>query len=77
MLGGGISNKIWDMITEHALSCVLEEEELYTYYEAEHGVYLLFNSLFKFIGVYFNDQSYQSEDKLSPRQKVWFPFLNF
>ncbi|XP_021898799.1 calmodulin-binding protein 60 G-like isoform X1 [Carica papaya] len=70
MLGGGISNKIWDMITEHALSCVLEEEELYTYYEAEHGVYLLFNSLFKFIGVYFNDQSYQSEDKLSPRQKL-------
>ncbi|XP_057495400.1 calmodulin-binding protein 60 B-like isoform X2 [Actinidia eriantha] len=66
-LGGGISNKIWDTIIEHANECVLDDKR-YLYYKDAEKVGLLFNSIFKVVEVIFDGQSYHSLDKLSPLQ---------
>ncbi|PSS19667.1 Calmodulin-binding protein 60 B like [Actinidia chinensis var. chinensis] len=67
VIGGGISNKIWDTIIEHANECVLDEKR-YLYYKDAEKVGLLFNSIFKVVEVIFDGQSYHSLDKLSPFQ---------
>ncbi|GFY90520.1 calmodulin binding protein-like protein [Actinidia rufa] len=67
VLGGGISNKIWDTIIEHANECVLDDKR-YLYYKDAQKVVLLFNSIFKVVEVIFDGQSYYSLDNLSPLQ---------
>ncbi|GFY80812.1 hypothetical protein Acr_01g0006210 [Actinidia rufa] len=67
VLGGGISNKIWDTIIEHANECVLDDKR-YLYYKDAEKVVLLFNSIFKVVEVIFDGQSYYSLDNLSPLQ---------
>lgn len=69
MLGGGISNKIWDTIIEHANTCVLDEK-LYAYFEPEQSVGLIFDSVYKIIKVTFDGQTYEPLDKLTPPHKV-------
>ncbi|KDP23415.1 hypothetical protein JCGZ_23248 [Jatropha curcas] len=69
MLGGGISKKTWDTIIEHANDCVVDDQ-LYAYYECEQTFGLLFNSVYKVIGVTFDGQIYEPLDKLAPHQKV-------
>ncbi|GFY94919.1 calmodulin binding protein-like protein [Actinidia rufa] len=38
VIGGGISNKIWDTIIEHANECVLDEKRYLYYKDAEKGL---------------------------------------
>ncbi|CAL5330120.1 unnamed protein product [Camellia sinensis] len=64
ILGCGISNKIWETIIEHATACVLDDK-LYTYYRDAERVGLVFNSIYKLVGVINDGQNYQSLDKLS------------
>lgn len=72
MLGGGISNRVWDTIIEHALTCVLDDDEwyTYTYYGAQQRVGLLLNSIFKVVAATFGGQNYQPLEKLTFSQKV-------
>ncbi|CAL5380522.1 unnamed protein product [Camellia sinensis] len=64
ILGCGISNKIWETIIEHATACVLDDK-LYTYYRDAESFGLVFNSIYKLVGVINDGQNYQSLDKLS------------
>ncbi|KAK3036745.1 hypothetical protein RJ639_029710 [Escallonia herrerae] len=66
ILGGGISNKTWDIIIEHAAACVLDDK-LYMYRAAENFG-LVFNSIFKVVGATFDGQNYQCLDKLDVLQ---------
>ncbi|XVF41795.1 hypothetical protein PTKIN_Ptkin01aG0309300 [Pterospermum kingtungense] len=70
MLGGGISNRVWDTIIEHALSCVIDDDEWYTYYGAAQRVGLLLNSIYKVVAATFDGQSYQPVEKLTFSQKL-------
>ncbi|CAL1393284.1 unnamed protein product [Linum trigynum] len=72
ILGGGISNRIWDSIVEHANTCVLDDEaKFYVYNDHAQGVRLLFNSVYKLVGAMFDDgHSYEPLDRLTPPQKV-------
>ncbi|CAL1407608.1 unnamed protein product [Linum trigynum] len=71
ILGGGISNRIWDSIVQHANTCVLDETKFYVYNDHAQGLRLLFNSVYKLVGAMFDDgQSYEPLDRLTPPQKV-------
>ncbi|XP_010259392.1 PREDICTED: calmodulin-binding protein 60 D-like isoform X2 [Nelumbo nucifera] len=65
---GGMSNKIWDIIVQHATACVLDNK-LYMYYNAERRIGLIFNSIFKVIGATF-DEYYHSLADLNASQMI-------
>lgn len=67
VLGGGISNRTWETITEHATRCTLDDK-IYLYRGAAGRVLLVFNSIWKAIGAIFDDQNFQYLDKLTPFQ---------
>ncbi|KAF8376825.1 hypothetical protein HHK36_031491 [Tetracentron sinense] len=69
ILGSGMSNKTWKTIIQHARACVLDDK-LYMYYSAMQSVGLLFNSIYKVIGVTFDGQNYQSLDNLTTSHMV-------
>ncbi|XP_022748242.1 calmodulin-binding protein 60 B-like [Durio zibethinus] len=70
ILGGGISNKVWDTIIEHALSCVLDDDEWYAYYGAAQRVVLLLNSIYQVVAATFDGQNYLPAEKLTFSQKL-------
>ncbi|OMO86321.1 Calmodulin binding protein-like protein [Corchorus capsularis] len=70
ILGGGISNRVWETIIEHARSCVVDDEEWYTYYGADQRVGLLLNSIYEVIAATFDGQSYQPVETLAFSQKL-------
>ncbi|KAJ6883350.1 hypothetical protein NC652_030544 [Populus alba x Populus x berolinensis] len=70
VLGCGISNKIWDTIIEHAATCVLDDSKFYSYFDAAQSIGLLFDSIYKVVGVAFDGQNYESLHNLSPPQKA-------
>ncbi|CAI0459699.1 unnamed protein product [Linum tenue] len=72
ILGGGISNRIWDSIVEHASTCVLDDEaKFYVYNDHAQGVRLLLNSVYKLVGaMFYHEHVYEPLDKLTPPQKV-------
>lgn len=70
VLGCGISNRIWDTIIEHAITCVLDDSRHYSYFDAGQGIGLLFNSIYKIVGAMFDGRNYEPLNKLSPPQKV-------
>ncbi|KAJ6876645.1 hypothetical protein NC651_029597 [Populus alba x Populus x berolinensis] len=70
VLGCGISNRIWDTIIEHATTCVLDDSKLYSYFDGGQSIGLLFDSIYKVVGVTFDGQNYESLHNLSPPQKA-------
>ncbi|KAF7142307.1 hypothetical protein RHSIM_Rhsim05G0133700 [Rhododendron simsii] len=64
---GGMSNKIWETVTEHATACVVDDK-LYIYYKDGERIGVLFNSIFRVVGATFDGQSYQSLDLLNEFQ---------
>ncbi|CAL9231704.1 unnamed protein product [Arabidopsis halleri] len=63
IIGVGISKKIWNIIVSHAMDCVLDETECYTYDANTPGVTLLFNSVYELIKVSFNGDDIQDLDQ--------------
>ncbi|KAG4189111.1 hypothetical protein ERO13_A08G207000v2 [Gossypium hirsutum] len=70
ILGGGISNRVWDTIIEHALSCVPDDDEWYTYHGTAQRVGLLLNSIYKVVEVTFDGQNYLPVENLTFSQKL-------
>lgn len=62
-----VSNKTWETIIKHATKCTLDDT-MYLYRTAE-GTGLLFNSIYKVVGVTFDGQTYHSLDSLNMYQK--------
>ncbi|CAL5188761.1 unnamed protein product [Lathyrus oleraceus] len=74
ILGSGMSNKMWDILVEHAKTCVLSGK-LYVYYpEDARNVGVVFNHIYELSGLITNDQ-YYSADSLSENQKVYVDTL--
>ncbi|XP_021599387.1 calmodulin-binding protein 60 B isoform X2 [Manihot esculenta] len=70
ILGSGMSNKMWDVLLEHAKTCVLGGK-LYVYYpEDAKNVGVVFNNIYELTGLIANGQYYKM-DSLSDDQKVY------
>lgn len=64
-----MSNKMWDVLVEHAKTCVLSGK-LYVYYPDDaKNVGVVFNNIYELSGLIANAQFY-SADSLSDNQKV-------
>lgn len=64
-----MSNKMWDVLVEHAKTCVLSGK-LYVYYPDDaRNVGVVFNNIYELSGLIANDQ-YYSADSLSESQKA-------
>ncbi|CAJ2648738.1 unnamed protein product [Trifolium pratense] len=74
ILGSGMSNKMWEVLVEHAKTCVLSGK-LYVYYPDDaRNVGVVFNNIYELSGLITNDQ-YYSADSLSDSQKVYVDTL--
>ncbi|XP_043709422.1 calmodulin-binding protein 60 D-like isoform X2 [Telopea speciosissima] len=74
IFGNGMSNKTWDTIVDHAKTCVLDNK-LYVYYDAGRRVGLLFNSIYKVVGVILDGHSYQPLENLTTSQTIFVEHL--
>lgn len=64
-----MSNKMWDVLVEHAKTCVLSGK-LYIYYaEDSRTAGVVFNNIYELSGLITGDQ-YFSADSLDDTQKV-------
>uniref|UniRef100_A0A7N0TJR1 Calmodulin-binding protein n=1 Tax=Kalanchoe fedtschenkoi TaxID=63787 RepID=A0A7N0TJR1_KALFE len=74
ILGGGMSNRMWDTLVEHAKTCVLSEK-VYVYYpEDARSVGVVFNHIYELSGLISGEQ-YYSADSLTDSQKVYVDTL--
>uniref|UniRef100_A0A5B6ZY53 Calmodulin-binding protein 60 B n=1 Tax=Davidia involucrata TaxID=16924 RepID=A0A5B6ZY53_DAVIN len=74
ILGSGMSNKMWDVLVEHAKTCVLSGK-LYVYYSDDvRNVGVVFNNIYELSGLIAGGQ-YYSADSLSDGQKVYVDTL--
>ncbi|KAJ9690303.1 hypothetical protein PVL29_012785 [Vitis rotundifolia] len=74
ILGSGMSNKMWDVLVEHAKTCVLSGK-LYVYYPDDvRSVGVVFNNIYELSGLIAGGQ-YHSADSLSENQKVFVDTL--
>jgi hypothetical protein len=64
-----MSNKMWDVLVEHAKTCVLSGKHYVYYAEDERNVGVVFNNIYEFCGLISSGQ-YYSADSLSESQKV-------
>ncbi|XP_010524835.1 PREDICTED: calmodulin-binding protein 60 G-like [Tarenaya hassleriana] len=71
ILGAGTSNKIWEAIVTHAMRCVLDETEFYTYTSLARADVLLLNSVFEVLKVSFQGEAFQNVDHLNYGEKVF------
>ncbi|XP_050213717.1 calmodulin-binding protein 60 D-like [Mercurialis annua] len=70
ILGSGMSNKMWDVLVEHAKTCTMNGK-LYVYYpEDARNVGVVFNDIYELSGLIANGQYYSAES-LSDDQKVY------
>ncbi|KAG5516789.1 hypothetical protein RHGRI_037513 [Rhododendron griersonianum] len=69
ILGSGMSNKMWEVLLEHAKTCVLSGK-LYVYYSDDvRNVGVVFNNIYELSGLIAGGQ-FCSVDSLSDSQKV-------
>ncbi|GMI77578.1 hypothetical protein like AT2G18750 [Hibiscus trionum] len=74
ILGSGMSNRMWDVLLEHARTCVLSGK-LYVYYpDNVRSVGIVFNNIHELSGLIANGQYYAAES-LSNDQKVYVDAL--
>ncbi|XP_047320876.1 calmodulin-binding protein 60 D-like [Impatiens glandulifera] len=74
ILGSGMSNKMWDLLVEHAKTCVLSDK-LYVYYPDDvKNIGVVFNNIYEFSGLIAGTE-YHSADSLSETQKVYVDTL--
>ncbi|KAK4804359.1 hypothetical protein SAY86_004176 [Trapa natans] len=74
ILGSGMSNKMWDILLEHAKTCVLGGK-LYVYYpEDARNVGVVFNNIYEFTGL-IADGQYLPTESLSESQKGYVDTL--
>ncbi|KAL2495154.1 Calmodulin-binding protein 60 C [Forsythia ovata] len=74
ILGGGMSNKMWEVLVEHAKTCSLSGN-IYVYYPDEpKNVGVVFNNIYALSGL-IADGQYHSIDVLSNSQKVFVDTL--
>ncbi|XP_074328493.1 calmodulin-binding protein 60 D-like [Apium graveolens] len=74
ILGSGMSNKMWDVLLEHAKTCILSGK-LYVYYPSDvRNIGVVFNNIYELSGLIV-DNEFHSADSLSDSQKVFVDTL--
>ncbi|XP_047332291.1 calmodulin-binding protein 60 C-like [Impatiens glandulifera] len=74
ILGSGMSNKMWDVLVEHAKTCVISGK-LYIYYDDEaKNIGVVFNNIYEFSGLIAGEDYYSSES-ISESQKAYVDTL--
>ncbi|CAH1415746.1 unnamed protein product [Lactuca virosa] len=74
VLGSGMSNKMWDVLVEHAKTCILSHK-LYVYYSDDvRNVGVVFNHIYELSGLVAAGH-YYATDALSDDQKVFVDTL--
>ncbi|KAE8728631.1 Calmodulin-binding protein 60 B [Hibiscus syriacus] len=74
ILGSGMSNKMWDVLLEHARTCVLSGKLFVYYPDCVRNVGIVFNNIHELSGLIANGQ-YYAADSLSDNQKVYVDAL--
>ncbi|KAJ6416514.1 hypothetical protein OIU84_002387 [Salix udensis] len=74
ILGSGMSNKMWDILIEHAKTCVLSGKHYIYYPEDAKNVSIVFNNIYELSGLIANGE-YYSSDSLSDNQKLYVDSL--
>ncbi|KZV19478.1 hypothetical protein F511_31848 [Dorcoceras hygrometricum] len=62
-----VSERTWDIVIKHAITCTLDDTK-YLFRSTAPGVVLVFNPVYKVIGVTFDDQNFRSLDYLDAQQ---------
>ncbi|XP_042486303.1 calmodulin-binding protein 60 D-like [Macadamia integrifolia] len=74
ILGSGMSNKMWEVLVEHAKTCVLSGNHYVYYTDDTRNVGIVFNHIYELSGLIAGGQ-YCSADSLSDSQKVFVDTL--
>ncbi|KAG0475200.1 hypothetical protein HPP92_014886 [Vanilla planifolia] len=70
ILGSGMSNKMWEVLVEHAKTCVLSGKYYVYYSDESRNVGAIFNNIYEFTGLIAGGQYYSAES-LNDSQKVF------
>ncbi|XP_074581752.1 calmodulin-binding protein 60 D-like isoform X2 [Curcuma longa] len=70
ILGSGMSNKMWEILVEHAKTCVLSGKYYVYYSDDSRDVGAIFNNIYEFCGLIADEQFYSAEN-LNDSQKVF------
>ncbi|WOL06457.1 calmodulin-binding protein 60 B-like [Canna indica] len=70
ILGGGMSNKMWEILIEHAKTCPLSGKYYVYYSDDTRSIGAIFNHICEFSGLIAGDQFYSAET-LTDSQKVF------
>ncbi|PKA51369.1 hypothetical protein AXF42_Ash002734 [Apostasia shenzhenica] len=70
ILGSGMSNKMWDLLVEHAKTCVLSGKYYIYYSDETRNVGAIFNNIYEFTGLIASGQ-YFSAETLNESQKIY------
>lgn len=70
ILGSGMSNKMWEVLVEHAKTCVLSGKYYIYYSDDTRNVGAIFNNIYEFTGLIGGGQYYSAES-LNDSQKVF------
>ncbi|KAL0916693.1 hypothetical protein M5K25_014222 [Dendrobium thyrsiflorum] len=70
ILGSGMSNKMWDVLVEHAKTCVLSGKYYIYYSDEARNVGAIFNNIYEFTGLIASGQ-YFSAESLNENQKIF------
>lgn len=64
-----MSNKMWEILVEHAKTCVLSGKYYVYYSDDSRDVGAIFNNIYEFCGLIADEQFYSAEN-LNDSQKV-------
>ncbi|XP_020578285.1 calmodulin-binding protein 60 B-like isoform X2 [Phalaenopsis equestris] len=70
ILGSGMSNKMWDVLVEHAKTCVLSGKYYIYYSDETRNIGAIFNNIYEFTGLIASGQ-YFSAESLNESQKIF------
>eukprot|EP00250_Pteridium_aquilinum_P026400 c32954_g1_i1 orf=304-2286(-) len=70
ILGGGMSNKMWEATVEHAKTCVLSNKLYVFYADNSRSIGVIFNNRYELMGVTSSD-TYKSAESLTEGEKVF------
>ncbi|KAK8954133.1 hypothetical protein KSP39_PZI001647 [Platanthera zijinensis] len=70
ILGSGMSNKMWDILIEHAKTCLLSGKYYIYYSDETRNVGAIFNNIYEFTGLIAGEQYYSAE-YINDSQKVF------
>ncbi|KAK8954853.1 hypothetical protein KSP39_PZI002160 [Platanthera zijinensis] len=74
ILGSGMSNKMWDVLVEHAKTCIISGKYYIYYSDETRNVGAIFNNIYEFTGLIASGQ-YFSAESLNESQKIFADML--